>query len=508
MLMIVESLEEEALANEHRENENHKETRNINATRENVTPTKKKISTITSPLANVNREYTISDELKKRWQKSLNPVRRPAVENKTIYPKLIEELDELYEKRINERIKHLRNQYEHQEITERNKRNERKQKAIDEEKKALQEKAAQERASSEALAKELEAAKKAEEEAERKKEAANAQAKAAAEAAAKAKLESDQKQQVQPSPPVSVAPTPTAPVAPTQPKNGDSRLSVFLDINVIKGLIQSWETKCARLLKPESKEDKEMAMKIKRQVAIPVGALTQRSGTDLRAQIDKILNLVKNKDYPENKTAGDFVIYETANRFVQLAEEQLSSNEKAAPAIAIAVIALWLESAEFGELFMSQLYNTCPILIPNTFNENVDEQKLKQMGGMCRLFASLASSDCPPGTVTHPFGIENIWKFLVGTVLVPNVTELTCQALYEVLTFSGKRLQGYYKNQFGKLIKLIISNFIPRCSGGPGARLRLLLEDAIQNGFKDPPGAIGPGFWGTRDMYTGKVAGD
>ena len=60
----------------------------------------------------------------------------------------------------------------------------------------------------------------------------------------------------------------------------------------------------------------------------------------------------------------------------------------------------------------------------------------------------------------------------------------------------------------GKLIKLIISNFIPRCSGGPGARLRLLLEDAIQNGFKDPPGAIGPGFWGTRDMYTGKVAGD
>lgn len=138
------------------------------------------------------------------------------------------------------------------------------------------------------MAKELEAAKKAEEEAERKKEAANAQAKAAAEAAAKAKLESDQKQQgyyrniyspsnrtprnfvvVQPSPPVSIAPTPTASVAPTQPKNGDSRLSVFLDINVIKGLIQSWETKCARLLKPESKEDKEMAMKIKRQVAIP-----------------------------------------------------------------------------------------------------------------------------------------------------------------------------------------------------------------------------------------------
>merc|ERR1712137_592948 len=86
------------------ENENHNEKGNTNTTRENITPTKKKIITTTTPLSHVNREYTISDELKKRWQKSLNPVRRPAVENKTIYPKLIEELDELYEKRINERI--------------------------------------------------------------------------------------------------------------------------------------------------------------------------------------------------------------------------------------------------------------------------------------------------------------------------------------------------------------------------------------------------------------------
>ena len=38
-------------------------------------------------------------------------------------------------------------------------------------------------------------------------------------------------------------------------------------------------------------------------------------------------------------------------------------------------------------------------------------------GGMCRLFASLASSDCPPGAESHPFGMENIWKFLVGTII-------------------------------------------------------------------------------------------
>ena len=81
----------------------------------------------------------------------------------------------------------------------------------------------------------------------------------------------------------------------------------------------------------------------------------------------------------EHPLAGDFTIYEISLRCVKLAEEQLSSNEKAAPAIAAAIIALWLESAEFGELFMAHLYQLCPILIPNSFNGNVDEQKLKQM---------------------------------------------------------------------------------------------------------------------------------
>ena len=77
---------------------------------------------------------------------------------------------------------------------------------------------------------------------------------------------------VQPPPAVSAVTPPAASTVPStsnQPKNNDSRLSVFLDINAIKGLIESWETKCAKLLKPESKEDKEMAMKIKRQVAVP-----------------------------------------------------------------------------------------------------------------------------------------------------------------------------------------------------------------------------------------------
>ena len=47
----------------------------------------------------------------------------------------------------------------------------------------------------------------------------------------------------------------------------------------------------------------------------------------------------------------------------------------------MAIVALWLESATFGELFMAHLFETCPILMPNSFNfnEEIDEQRFKQM---------------------------------------------------------------------------------------------------------------------------------
>ena len=73
--------------------------------------------------------------------------------------------------------------------------------------------------------------------------------------------------------------------------------------------------------------------------------------------------------------------HEIAFRLVKLAEDQLSSNEKASPAIAVAIVALWIESATFGELFMAHLFQTCPILMPDSFNfsQDIDEQGFKQM---------------------------------------------------------------------------------------------------------------------------------
>ena len=68
---------------------------------------------------------------------------------------------------------------------------------------------------------------------------------------------------------------------------------------------------------------------------------------------------------------------------------------------------------------MANLYATCPILLPdsNMKVQEDDEQKLSKMTGLTRLFAAIASSDCPPGSNKHPFGLENIWKTLVAILI-------------------------------------------------------------------------------------------
>ena len=68
-----------------------------------------------------------------------------------------------------------------------------------------------------------------------------------------------------------------------------------------------------------------------------------------------------------------------SRRLVRLAEEQLSSNEQAACATAAAVVALWQQCHEFGQLFMSYLYMACPPLLPSieSVNEEVDENKMR-----------------------------------------------------------------------------------------------------------------------------------
>ena len=119
-------------------------------------------------------------------------------------------------------------------------------------------------------------------------------------------------------------------------------------------------------------------MKIKRLIAVPIGALTQRSGEDLKIQIKKIGDLLDGKDLPNHPETANYAILCASQRMVRLAEEQLSSNEKAACAAAAAVISLWDYDSRFGQLFMAHLYLACPILLPrDTQPQDIDETRMR-----------------------------------------------------------------------------------------------------------------------------------
>merc|ERR1711892_27218 len=449
-----------------------------------------------------NQLPRISDSLKKRCSASLSESRRvPNREDAKVYPRIIKKLDDLYAARtrkLDQRITQVREEYDREAEKRANERIERHRQHR--ENVAKEEHAKQEQ---QRIAKE-------QQELENEKERLRIEQQAKEKVLTPPPQPTIQSTQLPPKEQVQPVALEEKKIATVQINGHDARTDVFLKPAIVNAVIDQVKQSCHALLKPNTAPDKEIAMKIKRAVAVPVGALTQRSGEDLKTQIRRLVSLLKQQDIPAHPCAIDFVTHEIAFRLVKLAEDQLSSNEKASPAIAVAIVALWLESASFGELFMAHLFQTCPILLPNSFNfnEEIDEQRFKQMSGMCRLFASLASSDCPPGTEKHPFGIENVWKFIVGIVIAPNVSELSTQALYEVLVFSGKQLHVFHKNQFVKLVKLIASSFLPRATGAAATRLKIFLEEADKSVFADPPGMLQVGFWESKDLYTGKVAGD
>ena len=71
-----------------------------------------------------NGDLEISSELKQKWAKSLHPVPSHAVENKEVYPKILQELDELYNSRLERRILEIQAQYEEKAKREEKLRNE------------------------------------------------------------------------------------------------------------------------------------------------------------------------------------------------------------------------------------------------------------------------------------------------------------------------------------------------------------------------------------------------
>merc|ERR1712050_222212 len=60
----------------------------------------------------LKRHFALSDQLKLKWAKSFDSCPSHTVENTDVYPKIIEELNELYNNRLEKRIAEIQAEYE------------------------------------------------------------------------------------------------------------------------------------------------------------------------------------------------------------------------------------------------------------------------------------------------------------------------------------------------------------------------------------------------------------
>ena len=208
-----------------------------------------------------NQLPRISDSLKKRWSASLSESRRvPNREDAKVYPRIIKELDDLYEARtrkLDQRITQVREEYDREAEKRANERIERHRQHR--ENVAKEEHAKQEQ---QRIAKE-------QQELENEKERLRIEQQAKEKVLTPPPQPTIQSTQVPPKDQIQPVVVEEKKIAPVQVNGHDARTDVFLKPAIVNAVIDQVKQSCHALLKPSTAPDKEIAMKIKRAVAVP-----------------------------------------------------------------------------------------------------------------------------------------------------------------------------------------------------------------------------------------------
>ncbi|XP_018421001.1 PREDICTED: nucleoporin GLE1 [Nanorana parkeri] len=270
----------------------------------------------------------------------------------------------------------------------------------------------------------------------------------------------------------------------------------------------------------DSREKKTRA-ELQKAVFIPVSQISSEIGELNVQEVFKKLNTllageeVRMRDYSvsvsRHALALEFVNYKLAERFVNQAEEEVASHHESAFPIAMVLSGIWERHPRVGELFLAHLYKKCPYAVPYypVLEEGVtlvDYQRklgyivdgsvverqdnfLKRMSGMIRLYAAILQIRYPFGTVKkhHPHGLNYGWRWLAQMLNMKPVADITATLLYDFLEVCGNALMKQYQGQFWKLISLLQEELFPRIKRvteegqmGSVVRLRLFLEKILQ----------------------------
>lgn len=336
--------------------------------------------------------------------------------------------------------------------------------------------------------------------------------------------------------------TEVAPPAPQQKPTHKEGLQLKADSSTLQWYqrLQDICNQCAASINDlnNSKDSKvkKIKMDLQKTATIPVGQISSVAASHLREIFDKINNLLLGKQISsggklvsisQHPQGQEFVYYKLAEKFVKQGEEEVASHHEAAFPIAVVASGIWESHPKVGDIFLAHLHRKCPYAVPffpswkdglpkeeyqrllgYRVQENCVEQQdnfLKRMSGMVRLYAAIIVSRWPYGTKQgeHPHDLNHAWRWLAQMLNMEPLADVTATLLFDFLEVCGHALMLKYQNQFWKMIRLIMTEYFPRIeavtgNGQVGAviRLRQFLEKSLkQKDFPLPKGYLKPAFW-------------
>ena len=135
-------------------------------------------------------------------------------------------------------------------------------------------------------------------------------------------------------------------------------------------------------------------------------------------------------------------------------------------------------------------------------NPEKQDQFLKRMSGIMRLYASVMVAHPPRGP--NPFGTEHAWAWLSMVMNIEPLPDITATMTFDLLQVTGHALYRDYRKQFFKLLHILIKEFLPKLKqvaspsgGGPMIRLEDFLQTSVKNNGNIPPpeGLLNAHFW-------------
>lgn len=373
----------------------------------------------------------------------------------------------------------------------------------------------------------------AREEAE-KKAKEEAEAKAKAEAAAKAAL-------IPPTPGLAAGPLASSTPAPSS--SSASRLTRPDEVRCVDENAFTQYTRLQEQLKKAEEENttlftnpqlKKIKFDIQKAVNTPINNISPVSGEHLRDKLQRLQSLLagqtveltgKRFSLSGCPQAMPFCKNLIAKMIVKKGEEQVSAKHSSAFAIAAVTVGLLAEHPDILPPLLAYFHQMCPYTVPyhitksegqsmedylkqlgykydSDGNTEKQDQFLKRMSGIMRMYASLMVSHPPRGP--NPFGIEHAWTWLSMVMNIEPLPDVTATMTFDLLEVTGHALYRDYRKQFFKLLHVLIKEFLPKLKqvaspsgGGPMTRLEELLQTSLKHNGNIPPpeGLLNAHFW-------------